>query len=79
MLHGLISDQNRHFVSPDLGPNCLQKLLADNTEKEHGGSQRYLGKTQTTSGKIFTASRLLLGVVCCLFSKLTFSKTISGT
>ena len=24
-------DQARHFVGPDLGPNCLQSLLADNT------------------------------------------------
>ena len=22
-------DQDRHFVGPDLGPNCLQKLSAD--------------------------------------------------
>ena len=22
-------DQARHFVGPDLGPNCLQRLLAD--------------------------------------------------
>ena len=24
-------DQARHFVMPDLGPNCLQKLSADGT------------------------------------------------
>ena len=23
-------DQARHFVGPDLGPNCLQRLSADN-------------------------------------------------
>ena len=22
-------DQDRHFVGPDLGPNCLQRLTAD--------------------------------------------------
>ena len=22
-------DQDRHFVGPDLGPNCLQRLSAD--------------------------------------------------
>ena len=27
--NGLDPDQDRHFVSPDLGPNCLQKLSAD--------------------------------------------------
>ena len=24
-------DQSRHFVGPDLGPNCLQRLLEDYT------------------------------------------------
>ena len=27
-------DQARHFVGPDLGPNCLQKLSADDTSKQ---------------------------------------------
>ena len=27
-------DQARHFVGPDLGPNCLQRLSADNKGKE---------------------------------------------
>ena len=26
-------DQARHFVGPDLGANCLQKLPADDTSK----------------------------------------------
>ena len=26
-------DQARHFVGPDLGPNCLQKLSADDTRR----------------------------------------------
>ena len=30
-LNSLDQDQARHFVGPDLGPNCLQKLSADNT------------------------------------------------
>ena len=25
----LDQDQDRHFVGPDLGPNCLQRLSAD--------------------------------------------------
>ena len=28
-------DQARHFVGPDLGPNCLQKLSADDTSSTH--------------------------------------------
>ena len=29
--NGLDLDQDRQFVGPDLGPNCLQRLSADNT------------------------------------------------
>ena len=31
MSKSLDPDQAGHFVSPDLDPNCLQRLLADNT------------------------------------------------
>ena len=27
--HGLDPDQDRYFVGPDLGPNCLKRLSAD--------------------------------------------------
>ena len=29
MSNSLDPDQARHSVGPDLGPNCLQRLLAD--------------------------------------------------
>ena len=29
--NSLDQDQARHFVEPDLGPNCLQRLSADGT------------------------------------------------
>ena len=29
MSNGLDPDQDRHFVGPKLGPNCLQRLSAD--------------------------------------------------
>ena len=28
------TDQDRHFVGPDLGPDCLQRLSADNTSRQ---------------------------------------------
>ena len=31
--NSLDPDQTRHFVVPDLDPNCLQKLSANNTHK----------------------------------------------
>ena len=30
MSNGLDPDQDRHSVGPDLGPNCLQRLSAEN-------------------------------------------------
>ena len=32
--NGLDPDQARHFVWPDLVPNCLQMLTADNTSMQ---------------------------------------------
>ena len=32
--NSLDPDQARHFVGPDLGPNCLQRLSADKVGKE---------------------------------------------
>ena len=32
--NSLDSDQDRHYVGPDLGPNCLQRLSTDDTENE---------------------------------------------
>ena len=29
MSNGLVSDLDRHFVGPDLGPNCLQRLSVE--------------------------------------------------
>ena len=40
--NSLDPDQAQHFVGPDLGPNCLQRLSADNTTiigKKFTGSQ----------------------------------------
>ena len=32
--HSLDPDQARHKVGPDLGPDCLQRLSADNTNRQ---------------------------------------------
>ena len=34
MLNSLDTDQVRHFVCPNLGPNCLQRLSADDKRIE---------------------------------------------
>ena len=33
MSNSLDPDQAQHFVGPDLGPNCLQRLSADDTRQ----------------------------------------------
>ena len=35
--NSLDPDQARHFVGPDLGPNYLQRLSADDTSRQRGG------------------------------------------
>ena len=34
MSNGLDPDQAQHFVGPDLGPNYLQRLSADNISRQ---------------------------------------------
>ena len=34
MSNSLNLDQARHFVGPNLGPNCLQRLSADDTRRQ---------------------------------------------
>ena len=34
MSNSLDPDQARHYVGPDLGPNCLQKLSANDTRRQ---------------------------------------------
>ena len=36
MSNSLDPDQARHFVRPDLGPNCLQMLSASDTRRQSG-------------------------------------------
>ena len=38
MSNSLDPDQARHFVGPDLGPNCLQRLSADDISKQRANT-----------------------------------------
>ena len=46
--NSLDSDQARHLVRPDLGPNCLQRLSAN--DKVTSGGER--AKYSTTPSKV---------------------------
>ena len=43
-------DQARHFVGPDLGPNCLQILSADDTSKQRIKVDLVFGKVNFCQG-----------------------------
>ena len=40
--NSLDPDQARQFVRPDLGPNCLQRLSADDTGKQNSSNSNNL-------------------------------------
>ena len=51
--NGLKPDQDPHFVSPDLGPNCLQRLASDDY---HGKSFQKLQNCQNKQRASVTKS-----------------------
>ena len=53
-------DQGRHFVRPGLGPNCLQRLSADNTSKQRVKVGVVFRKVNSSNGEMFTDHWLLL-------------------
>ena len=40
--------QVRHFVSPSLGPNCLQRLTADDTSRKRVNATVKIAKTENS-------------------------------
>ena len=50
MSNGLLPDQDRLNVRPDLGPNCLQRLSLDDTNKQR---VRYFKAPIKNQQKIF--------------------------
>ena len=59
VLNGLDPDQDRHYVSPDLCPNCLQKLSADDKSS----------RTRKSNIRFPIFSNNLLGVSCEISAK----------
>ena len=68
-------DQAQHFIGPDLGPNCLQRLSADDTRRQKVG-QLIPNKKPCCNA---------IDLTCFLFmhllnlSKSTFKTNLSGT
>ena len=49
MSNSLDPDQASHFIGPDLGPNCFQRLPADDTSRQRGRDKVALVYTSIVS------------------------------
>ena len=54
MSNNLGPDQTQHFVEPDLGPNCLQKLSRDDTRDRSGSVVECLTRDREAAGSSLT-------------------------
>ena len=64
MSNSLDPDQARRFVGPDLGPNCLPRISADDTGRQRvKGHRKEIGKIcrqiQTSHDKFLSDIRIL--------------------
>ena len=68
MSNNLDPDQTRRFVGPDLDPNCLQRLSADNTSRQ-GYSENFFLTNSSKQVKIFKLQYNIVtkSVTYCLF------------
>ena len=41
-VNNLDPDKTQHFVGPDLGPNCLQRISAEDTSRKRIKSKMYI-------------------------------------
>ena len=62
-------DQARHFVRPDLCPNCLQKLSADDISSQRVNKVLFCLSDQER-GKVYDVINVtMLAIVGCKFGK----------
>ena len=47
MSNSLDPDQARHFVGPDLGPNCLHRLSADDFSRQRVNTHLFIFRQQS--------------------------------
>ena len=61
MSNSLDPDQTRHSVGPDFGPNCLERLSADNTSRQRVKVSQSDHKGPVSSGsKLFHVLKLFV-------------------
>ena len=57
MSNNLDPDQVRHFVGPDLGPNCLQRLSAEDFGRQRVKESNLLRKNLTSKDGLSMKSK----------------------
>ena len=62
--NGLDTDQDQLFVRPDLGPNCLQRLSAEDKRKECKSMKTYKYHVAVALLVAFSLSKLLCQNFC---------------
>ena len=65
--NSLDPDQSRHFVGPDLGPNCLHRLSVDDTiGKDYGLYMVHQPTTSSSYSCVNTTEREYTHAVMCI-------------
>ena len=82
MSNSLDPDQDRHFVGPDLGLNCLQKLSADDTSRQRvvmTSNDHLVNVNEILEGPLYLTLCMMGNSACCILSanffRINFFKT----
>ena len=75
MSNSLDPDQARRFVGPDLGPNCLPRLSADDTGRQRVkhviyGKNKFLWKEQVSMERTSFYGKLFLPIQINIIARL---------
>ena len=68
--NGLDPDQDRHSVGPDLGPNCLQRLSADDKSSRWQGKIYYVSSSWCSELAVVRSCRI--SMTCSFISPPNF-------
>ena len=74
MSNSLDPDQAYNFVRPDLGPNCLQRLSADDTNRQRVKINLFLTNLNSYPANIFVSRKCLLRITSAEYIQLPSGK-----
>ena len=65
-------DQDRHFVVPDLGPNCLQRLNQQMTKVAAIASKEFICDSVSVKNSVDQDQVVIVWIHCNFFSTMMF-------